>query len=50
MGDVDGDGHADIYTIYDYQTTRWAAFTFKGQPTGGFDSGTMSWSVPWGIW
>ncbi|MGR6998282.1 FG-GAP repeat domain-containing protein [Yinghuangia aomiensis] len=32
MGDVNADGRADIYTIDDYRTTRWAAFTFKGQP------------------
>ncbi|MFJ8741220.1 FG-GAP-like repeat-containing protein [Embleya sp. NPDC127516] len=50
MGDVNGDGRADMYTIYNYRSTRWTAFTFLGQPTAGFDSGSVGWSVPWGKW
>ncbi|MFE3205666.1 LGFP repeat-containing protein [Embleya sp. NPDC059237] len=49
-GDTDGDGRTDITAVYDYGTTRWAAYTFTAKTDGGLNTYTKSWEAQAGIW
>ncbi|MEU7063115.1 FG-GAP-like repeat-containing protein [Streptomyces sp. NPDC046161] len=49
-GDSDGDGRADISSMYNYASGASGAFTFKGRADGGFENGFLSWQTLPGTW
>ncbi|MFJ5549444.1 FG-GAP-like repeat-containing protein [Streptomyces sp. NPDC093225] len=51
-GDVDGDGKADMSTVYDYGNGSYATFTFYAGATGKYSWTNVlkSWTAPAGTW
>ncbi|MBW5482771.1 FG-GAP repeat domain-containing protein [Streptomyces bambusae] len=49
-GDADGDGRADVLSMYNYHSGATGAFTFKSRPDGGFENGFLSWQTLPGTW
>ncbi|OKK21864.1 hypothetical protein AMK16_00930 [Streptomyces sp. CB00455] len=49
-GDSDGDGRADVVTLYNYASGASGTFTFKSRTDGGFENGFLSWQALPGTW
>nr|WP_268253290.1 FG-GAP-like repeat-containing protein [Streptomyces subrutilus] len=49
-GDFNGDGRADLATVYDYGGQTSALFTLAGKPDGGSAEDVRGWEAQEGQW